>query len=205
MDASRYWGWHADSGDSLLARNWGWFVLRGILALAMGVVAILFPASALWAFTMVFATFAFVDGLLSVAAGLRGARHSDERHGGLVVRGIVGILVGVLFLLVPGVAVISYAVATLVLLAIWSIGTGVFEIAAAVRLRQEIRGEWLMILSGILSILLGIAVPLLLLFYPPVAILSVAVMIGIYSLAAGLVLLALGLRLRQRRRLHFTM
>ena len=205
MDASRYWGWHADSGDGLLARNWGWFVLRGIVALAMGVIAILFPASALWAFTLVFATFAFVDGVFSVAAGLRGARHKDERHGGLILRGAIGILIGVLFLLVPGVAVISYAVGTLALLAIWSIGTGVFEIAAAVRLRREIQGEWLMILSGILSILLGIAIPLMLLFYPPVAILSVAVMIGVYALAAGLVLIALGFRLRKQRRRHFSL
>lgn len=205
MDASRYWGWSADSGDGLLARNWGWFVLRGIVALAMGVVAILFPASALWAFTLVFATFAFVDGLFSVAAGLRGARRRDERHGGLILRGAIGILVGVLFLLVPGIAVVSYAVAILALPAIWSIGTGVFEIAAAVRLRREIQGEWLMILSGILSILLGIAIPLMLLVYPPVAILSVAVMIGVYALAAGLVLIALGLRLRKQRRRQFNL
>jgi uncharacterized membrane protein HdeD (DUF308 family) len=203
MDASRYWGWSADSGDGLLARNWGWFVLRGIVALAMGVMALLFPASALWAFTMVFATFAFVDGLLSVAAGLHGARRRDERHGGLILRGAIGILIGVLFLLVPGVAVISYAIATLALLAAWSVGTGVFEVAAAVRLRREIHGEWLMILSGILSILLGLAVPLLLLFYPPVAILSVAVMIGIYALAAGVVLIALGIRLRRQLRHPF--
>jgi uncharacterized membrane protein HdeD (DUF308 family) len=205
MDATRYWGRSAESGDGLLARNWGWFLLRGVLALMMGVIAILFPASALWAFTLVFATFSFIDGMFSVAAGLRGARARDERHWGLILRGLVGIIVGVFFLLVPGVAVISYAVATLALLAIWSIGTGVFEIAAAVRLRREIHGEWLMILSGILSILLGIAVPLVLLFYPPVAILSVAVMIGIYALAAGVVQIALGFRLRQRRRLHLSL
>lgn len=204
MDATRYWGWYAQSGDGLLSRNWGWFVLRGVMALAMGVVAILFPLTALWAFTLVFAIFAFVDGISSIAAGLRGSRAKDERHWALVLRGAAGITIGVLFLLMPGLAMISYAVATLALLAIWSISTGTFEIAAAVRLRREIHGEWLMVLSGILSILLGIAVPLLLLFYPAVTILSVAVMIGVYALAAGVVLIALGIRLRRRRGMHLS-
>ena len=205
MDATRYWGWYAQSGDGLLQRNWGWFMLRGILALTLGVIAILSPATALWAFTLVFASFAFVDGICSVAAGVRGARATDDRHWALILRGAVGIIIGVLFLLMPVVTMISYAIATLALLAVWSIGTGTFEIAAAVRLRREIRGEWLMILSGILSIQLGIANPLLLLFYPEATILSVAVMIGAYAVAAGGVLIALGLRLRHRRRPHFSM
>lgn len=205
MDASSYWGRSAESGAGLLPRNWGWFVLRGILALAIGAIAILFPASALAAFTLIFAAFALVDGIFSVAAGVRGAHARSDRWWELVLRGAVGITIGLLFLAAPSLVVISYAVASLALLAIWSTATGVFEIAAAVRLRREIRGEWLLALSGILSILLGIAVPLILLFYPRAAILSVGVMMGIYALAAGIVLIALGLRLRSRHKRHLAM
>src|SRR3546814_13429435 len=79
-----------------------------------------------------------------------------------------------------------------------SILTGVLEIAAAIRLRKEIEGEWLLALSGVLSLLLGIAVPVALYMNPPATILSVAWAIAIYAVIAGVVLIGFGLRLRQR-------
>jgi uncharacterized membrane protein HdeD (DUF308 family) len=205
MDASSYWGWFAESGSGLLPRNWGWFLLRGLLALALGSVAIFAPAIALSALTLTFAAFALVDGLSSIAAGVRGARRASDRWWELVLRGAVGMAIAAVFVAAPAITVISYPVASLILLSAWSIATGTFEITAAVRLRREIRGEWLLALSGILSILLGIAVPLMLLLYPAAAILSVGWMIGIYALAAGFVLVALALRLRARRQPHLAM
>jgi uncharacterized membrane protein HdeD (DUF308 family) len=97
------------------------------------------------------------------------------------------------------VATLSYALATLGVLSAWAILTGVLEIAAAIRLRKEIKGEWLLALSGVLSILLGLAVPVALYLNPPATILSVAWVIAIYAVIAGLVLIGFGLRLRQRR------
>lgn len=199
MDASTYWGWSAESGAGLLPRNWGLVMLRGVVALSVGAIAIAFPANALWAFTLVFAAFAFADGMLTIGSGVRGARTITDRWSALILRGLVGVAIGALFLLAPRFSMIGYAAATLALVALWSVGTGVFEIAAAVRLRREIRGEWLMVLSGILSILLGLAIPLLLLFLPAVAMLSVALMIGLYALCAGMILIALALRLRANR------
>ncbi len=184
--------------NGILERNWSWIVLRGGLAIALGVLAILFPASALFAFTMVFAAFALVDGLLSVTSGIKGASQKEERWWALILRGLVGIAVGVLFVLMPLVTTVSYAIASLALLAVWSIFTGVFEIAAAVKLRKEIKGEWLLGLSGLLSILLGMAIPFVLSLYPAATILSVGWMIGVYAIAAGVVLLLQGFRLRRR-------
>ena len=185
------------SGGGFLADDWGWLVLRGGLAIVLGVLAILFPASALFAFTMVFAAFALIDGLLSLASGISGAR-KKERWWALIARGLVGILVGVLFVLMPYVTTLSYALMSLALLAVWSIFTGVFEIAAAVKLRKEIRGEWLLGLSGLLSVLLGMAIPLILMLYPAATILSVGWVIGVYALAAGIILIVQAFRLRQR-------
>ena len=115
-----------------------------------------------------------------------------------MVRGLVGIAAGAVFVLMPLVTTISYAIASLALLAVWSIFTGVFEIAAAVKLRKAIRGEWLLGLSGLLSILLGMAVPMALAVYPTATVLSMGWVIGVYALAAGIVLLLQGLRLRRR-------
>jgi len=112
-----------------------------------------------------------------------------------VLRGLVGILAGIVFLIMPLVATLGYALAALGLLSVWSILTGVFEIATAIRLRREIEGEWLLAISGALSVALGLAIPVALYFFPGITILSVAWMVGVYALAAGIVLLLQGARL----------
>lgn len=186
------------SGSGLLLRNnWGWTLARGILAIILGVVAILFPARALYAFTLVFAAFLFVDGLFSLVSGWKGASGSKERWWAYVLRGIAGVTVGVLFVAMPFVTTIGYAVATLFLLAAWSIAAGILEIVAAVRLRKEMKGEWLLGLSGALSILLGIGVLALFALFPIASILSVAWLIGAYALIVGAVLVVQALRIRK--------
>jgi uncharacterized membrane protein HdeD (DUF308 family) len=155
--------------------------------------------SALFAFTMLFAAYAGADGLLSMVAGVRGATRKEERWWALILRGIIGIAVAALFVLMPFAATVSYAVATLSLLSACAIVTGILELVAAIRLRKEIEGEWLLGLSGALSILLGLAVPAALLWNPPATILSVAWVIAMYAVIAGVALIGFGLRLRQRR------
>jgi uncharacterized membrane protein HdeD (DUF308 family) len=185
-------------GSNLLFRNnWGWTFARGVLALILGVLAILFPASALYAFTLVFAAFLFVDGAFSLASGIRGAARSEDRWWAYLLRGVAGLIVGILFVLMPLIMTIGYAFATLVLLAAWSITAGILEIAAAIRLRKEIKGEWLLALSGTLSILLGFGVMILFALYPAASILSVAWIIGVYGIAAGVVLILQAIRLRK--------
>jgi uncharacterized membrane protein HdeD (DUF308 family) len=189
----------AEQGGSnpLFRDNWGWTLARGVLASILGVLAIVFPASALFAFNLVFAAFLFVDGIFSVVSGLRGATHQKDRWWAYVLRGIAGLIVGTLFVLMPFVMTLGYAFATLVLLAAWSIAAGVLEIVAAIRLRKEIKGEWLLALSGALSILLGIGVMILFALFPAASILSVAWMIGVYAIAAGVVLIVQAFRMRK--------
>ena len=190
----------ASSADRrfLPAHNWGWFMLRGVLALLLGVAAVLFPLSALFAFTMIFAAYALIDGVAALATGIRGAR-AHERWGALVFQGVAGILVGIVFLIMPIVATVTYAYLSIALLAFWSIITGVLEIAAAVRLRREIEGEWLLGLSGAISLLLGVAIVVLVLPVPAATILSAAWLIAIFAFVSGIVLVAQSLRLKNRR------
>jgi uncharacterized membrane protein HdeD (DUF308 family) len=190
-------GTNARTDASLLSRNWGWFIIRGILALVLSVVAVLFPVSALFAFTMVFAAYAGADGLLSIIAGLRGASRRKEQWWALVLRGIIGIAVAVLFVLMPLAATVSYALVTLGVLSAWAILTGMLELTAAIRLRKEIKGEWLLGLSGVLSILLGLAVLSAFATAPLTTILSVAWIIAGYAIVTGIVLIGLGMQLRR--------
>lgn len=179
----------------LATHNWGWFMVRGVLALILGVVAVARPFSALFAFTLVFAAYCFVDGIASLMAGISGAQ-AGKSWGALVFRGVTGILIGVLFVLLPMVATATYAFLSILMLAIWSVVTGLFEVMAAIRLRKEIVGEWLLGLSGAISILLGIGIAALVLPSPRATILSAAWLIAIYAFIAGVALLAQAIRLR---------
>lgn len=181
----------------LPAHNWSWFMLRGVLALLLGIGAILFPLSAVFAFTMIFAAYCFVDGIASLVAGVRGAREPRHRWGALVFSGLVGILIGILFLAMPLIATVAYAFVTLVMLAAWSIITGALEIIAAVRLRKEMEGEWLLGISGAISVLLGIGVIAFAIPYPAASILSVAWLIALFAIGTGIVLIAQAMRLRR--------
>jgi uncharacterized membrane protein HdeD (DUF308 family) len=177
---------------------WGWMLARGLLAIALGVVAIMWPLSAVFAFTLIFAAYAFADGVISLISGIRGATH-HQRWGALIFRGIVGIAVGVIFILLPGLATATYAYLTGALLAAWSIVAGLFEIGAAVRLRKLIEGEWLLAFSGAISLLLGIAIFVLIFPNPVATILSAAWLIAIYALVAGIVLVFQAFRLKRLR------
>lgn len=179
--------------------NWGWFLFRGIIAIALGILAFFFPLGALVAFAAVFAAFALIDGIAAFVIGIRGAWHHQRRSWGLILSGIFGIAVGVIFLIWPFVSTIAYAVVTLALLSIWAIFTGILELATAIQSRHDMHaGAWLLGVSGVLSLILGIAIPLITGFAPGASILSVGWLIAIYALAVGITFLVLAFRVRGR-------
>lgn len=189
-------------GVPLVAQNWKWMMVRGVLGLALGIAALLFPAGALFAFTMLFAAFAGVDGIASLIAGIQGAAHKEDRWIALVLRGVLGLVAAGLFVALPLEFTVSYALATLVLVAAWAIAVGLLEIVAAVRLRKEIRGEVLLALSGTITVGLGVAILVLLYLQPIASILSVAWLIGAWALLGGGLLISLAWRLRASRQGH---
>ena len=107
----------------------------------------------------------------------------------MILEGVSGIAAGVLTFVWPGMT----ALVLLYLIAVWAILTGVFEVVAAVRLRQEIRGEWMLGLSGLASVVFGV----LLVIYPTTGALAVIWIIGAYAVLFGVLLVGLGLRLRR--------
>lgn len=184
-------------GEDLLARNWGWLALRGGLLVLLAVLALLFPAPALFAFATVFAAFCFVEGIFSVVAGVRGARDHRERWWALVLSGLLGIAVGVVFFFYPALGTVAYALAMVALVAGWAIATGILQVYSGWRLRRAIAGEWLLILSGAITVLLGLGLLALLWVAPGPTLLSVAWLIGIWAAIAGVALLVLAFRLRR--------
>ena len=180
----------------LTGANWALVLLRGIAAILLGAACLFFPIPALFAFTLMFAAYVAVDGILSVIAGVRGAARHQAGWGTLIVRGVLGLGLAGLFVAMPGALTLSYALLVLGSLSCWAILAGVLELAAAARLGRP-RWAWPLGLSGLLSILLGIAVLWLMLQEPLVSVLWVAWFVGGYAILAGIALIAFALRLRR--------
>lgn len=175
---------------NLMTQNWWAVALRGVVAVLFGIAAFIMPGITLWALVALFGAYAFVDGIFAVVEAFR-RDVSRERWWGLLFEGIVGIVIGVLTFFWPGLT----AMGLLYLIAFWAIVTGVFEVITAIRLRHEIRGEWMMALIGILSIAFG----LLLVAFPLKGAISVVLMIGAFVFAMGALMISLGFKLRSLR------
>lgn len=115
------------------------------------------PAEAVLTLTIVFGAYSFADGVLGLWSGYKNMRQG-ESWGWLIFSGLLGIATGLIVLVSPFVATLVLTVFLWTMVAFWSITSGVMEIVAAFRLRKEIEGEWLLVLSGVISILLGAAV-----------------------------------------------
>ena len=170
-----------------LSRNWWLIALRGLFALLFGILVLLQPAISLAALLLVLSAYLLVDGISNIIHALR-VHELYQRWWVMLLEGITSVLAGIIAFVWPDIT----AIILLYIIAVWAIATGVMEIAASVSLRQEIKNEWLLALSGILSVILGLA----LLFWPGTGILAVLWLIGIYSILFGVLLLWLGFRLR---------
>jgi uncharacterized membrane protein HdeD (DUF308 family) len=173
-----------------LAQNWWAIVLRGVCAVLFGLAAFIWPGLTLTILVLLYGAYALVDGVLAVIWSLAG-RHPGAFPWGVLLAGVAGIFFGVITFLWPGLT----ALALLYLIAAWAIVRGVFEIVAAVHLRREIEGEWMLALSGVLSVLLGVV----LILAPGAGALAVIWWIGAAAIVFGVLTILLGLRLKRLR------
>lgn len=167
--------------------HWWALALRGAVAILFGLAAFLRPDIALEALILLFGAYALVDGVFSIVGVFGGTRMGTPRWL-LFVEGVVSVLAGLIAFIFPGLT----AVALLYLVAAWAVITGVTQAATAIRLRQEIQGEWALILGGALSVLFGLILAVL----PAVGILSLIWLIGFYAVAFGVLLLIVAFRVR---------
>jgi len=170
-----------------LSRNWWLVVLRGVLAILFGLSAFIWPGITLLTLIVIFGVYAIVDGVLAIITGFSRTKESP-RWWTFLVEGLISIGAGIVALVWPSLATLVL----IYLIAFWAVFTGILEIAAAVRLRHEIDNEWFLALGGVLSIGLGI----LLFLQPAAGSLAIIWMIAGYALIFGILLVILGIRLR---------
>jgi len=105
--------------------------------------------------------------------------------------GLVSVAIGIITFVAPGVT----TMALLYYIAIWAIIIGVLQIIAAIRLRAEIKGEWLLGLAGLASVVFGVV----LIVHPGAGVLTVLWLIALYAVLSGILLVFLALKMRSLR------
>jgi uncharacterized membrane protein HdeD (DUF308 family) len=163
-------------------------LLRGVLAFVFGLLCFAYSDVTLRTFVVAFGCYMVLDGLLATAAAITKAE-TQRRWWSTLIEGMIGSMIGVLILIWPSIT----ALRLFYLIAAWAILTGIFKIAAAIRLRRHIIGEWLLLLSGAASVVCGV----LLSFLSGFGALAVLFWIGTYAVTIGLFLVVVALRLRR--------
>jgi uncharacterized membrane protein HdeD (DUF308 family) len=171
-------------GNAILV-NWWALAIRGVAGILLGIAAIVWPGITLLVLIALFAVYLLIDGAFAVVAGAR------ARSWLLAVEGLVGVVAAVLVVLWPQIT----ALILVYLVAAWAIVTGALELGAAYLLRRIVKGEWLLVVGGLVSIVFGI----LLAINPAAGLVTIVWLFGAYMLIFGVVTLALALRLRNTR------
>jgi uncharacterized membrane protein HdeD (DUF308 family) len=171
----------------VFARSWWLIVLRGAAAVLFAMLTFFWPGASILALVLLFGAYALVDGAFAVAASLQRIG-KQERWWALLIEGLLGIAAGIVTFLWPDIT----ALVLVYIIGAWAILTGVFEIVAAIQLRREIEGEWLLGLSGVLSVLFG----LMLLIFPGSGAIALVWLIASYAFVIGILLIILGFRMR---------
>ncbi len=165
-----------------LAQHWWVLLVRGLLAILFGVLTFARPLITIGVLVLFWGAYALVDGIFEVVAGVR------AKWGSLILLGVLGIVAGVVTFAWP----VITAMALLYIIAFWAIVAGVMQIAAAIRLRKEVEGELLWILSGLCTVILGVW----LIARPGAGAISLVWLIASFAIAWGILLVILSFRLK---------
>lgn len=179
-----------DSMSAALARNWGWVLLRGVLGIIIGIIALAQPLATIGALVLLFAIYSIADGIVAIVSAIRAAR-ADQRWVWLLFQGIISLGAAAVALFMPLLAVKVF----LFVMAFWAILGGIALIVAAFKLDID-HGRWLLVIGGALSILWGV----LLLLQPAIGALVLTIWFGIYTLTFGIFFVILGFTLRGRHK-----
>ena len=173
-----------------LVQNWWLFLLRGILGIIFGLIALIFPGPTMLSLVLLFSAYMLVDGIFAIVSAVRAIRRREDRWGLLIFEGLLNIAVGILAFLWPGITVIAFVI----LVAAWAIVSGGLMTAAGFRLNVD-HGRWWLILGGLLSIAFGA----LLIIAPLIGAVVLTWWIGAYAIAFGVALIIFSFKLRSRQ------
>ncbi len=171
--------------DSRITGGWWALGLRGLAAIVLGIACFFLTGMALAVLVALFAAYLFVSGIFAIVAGARSGSWL------LGIEGVLGIVAGGLAIFFPAITALVLAF----IIAGWALVTGVLEIAAAVSLRRVIQNEWVLGLSGVLSIVFAVLVAI----FPGAGLVAMIWLIGAYAIVWGALLIGLAARLHSHQ------
>jgi uncharacterized membrane protein HdeD (DUF308 family) len=171
-----------------MAEHWWLMLLRGIAAVAFGILSLVWPAISALSLVLLWGAYTFADGIFSLGAAIMGKGATTGSRWWLAITGVLGIAAGLIAFFAPALT----GSVLLIFIAIWAIAIGVMAIVGAIQLRKEIEGEWLLILSGALAVLFGV----LMFFQPAAGALAVIWMIATFAIIFGIDLIWLAFKLK---------
>ncbi|HET9728359.1 MAG TPA: HdeD family acid-resistance protein [Acidimicrobiia bacterium] len=170
--------------------DWRTLALRGVAALAFGILTLIWPGVTLWVLVVLFGAYALVDGVFTLIDVGRNRPGTAEHRGWLIVEALAGIAAGIVTFVWPAIT----ALALLFVIAAWAFVIGVARVSAAIKLRHILDHAWLMGIAGILSIVFAI----LLVITPGAGALVITWLIGWWAVVVGVTLLTAAWRIHRR-------
>jgi uncharacterized membrane protein HdeD (DUF308 family) len=172
----------------LAKKIWIFAIIRGVLAIIFGLIALFAPIATAIVLAIVIGAYAIVTGVFDIIEAIR---HRGSSSMVLqIVLGAVSILFGILVLVWPGISL----TVLVIMVAIWAIIIGALQIVSSVRHRAVPNSGWVWgIIGGALSVLFGILV----LIWPGTGLVTIIWIIGIWAIVWGIILIVLGVRLRK--------
>lgn len=178
-----------DAADMLagVGRHWGWVLVFGIITLLAGLLTLVWPGRTIVVIAVLFGIQLVVAGIFRFVAAFA----VDEESGGmrvlLALLGVLSLIVGLYALRHLQVTIAALAL----LLGIFWIVNGAVETFAALSHRR-MQGRGWTIFMGLLSVVAGIVV----LVYPGISLLTLALVLGFWLLVYGIMEIVLAFRLR---------
>jgi uncharacterized membrane protein HdeD (DUF308 family) len=174
-------------GDTLVRRGWGTWVLMGLAALVIGIIALAWPKPTAYVLVVLIGIFFLLYGVLSALHSIALARSKLPWVGHLV-WGVLGIIAGIVTFAWPKIT----AVAVLYLIAIWAIVTGIVQIYTAFTMHGSGLAKFLFAVAGLISVVVG----LFLIGFPAGGATAIVWLIGAYFIVVGIVYMVAGFELR---------
>ena len=167
----------------LLSRRWWWILVRGIAAILFGIACFVWPGRVALSLVFVFGVYAIIDGAAMIVFGRKLGNWFWY-----ALAGIVSMLAGVIAIAFP----VFTAGALVMVIGLWAIFSGIFQIMAGWSIRKDVEGEWVLFVGGVLAILFGI----LLFLRPGAGAAGIVWLIGMFLILFGILQIILSFKLK---------
>jgi uncharacterized membrane protein HdeD (DUF308 family) len=177
---------------TLLVINWKGLVLRGALAVVLGLIMVLLPGPTLIAVTVLIGIFVLMLGLIGLAMYLS----LREKSKGIVLllEGILGIAFGIVTIVWPNLT----ALLLILLLGVWCLIEGLVQVYAGLTMSSRAALRAVFTVSGVLSIVIG----LIFILAPGDGAIALIWLIGVFAIIYGILSMSYGLLYRSYYRLE---